>query len=46
MEYLLKIMGDIAPSEGMAQIAREFGVAREGLYKSMQPLICNGLKTA
>jgi probable addiction module antidote protein len=37
MEYLLKIMGDIARSEGMSQIARELGVTREGLYKSLAP---------
>jgi probable addiction module antidote protein len=37
MRYLLKIMGDIARSEGMTQIARELGVTREGLYKSLAP---------
>jgi probable addiction module antidote protein len=37
MEYLLKIMSDIARSEGMSQIARELGVTREGLYKSLAP---------
>ncbi|GHV77323.1 transcriptional regulator [Spirochaetia bacterium] len=37
MEYLLKIMGDIARSEGMTQIARERGVTREVLYKSLAP---------
>jgi probable addiction module antidote protein len=37
MEYLLKIMGQIARSEGMSQIARELGVTREGLYKSLAP---------
>jgi probable addiction module antidote protein len=37
MAYLLKIMGDIARSEGMTQIARELGVTREGLYKSLAP---------
>jgi probable addiction module antidote protein len=37
VEYLLKIMGDIARSEGMSQIARELGVTREGLYKSLAP---------
>jgi probable addiction module antidote protein len=37
IEYLLKIMGDIARSEGMSQIARELGVTREGLYKSLAP---------
>jgi probable addiction module antidote protein len=37
VEYLLKIMGDIVRSEGMSQIARELGVTREGLYKSLAP---------
>jgi probable addiction module antidote protein len=37
VEYLLKIMGHIARSEGMSQIARELGVTREGLYKSLAP---------
>jgi probable addiction module antidote protein len=36
-KYLLKIMGAIARSEGMAQIARELGVTRMGLYKSLSP---------
>ncbi|MDR3171549.1 MAG: putative addiction module antidote protein [Treponema sp.] len=34
-KYLLKIMDAIARSEGMSQIARELGVTREGLYKSL-----------
>jgi probable addiction module antidote protein len=37
MEFLLKTMRHIARSEGMAQIARELGVTREGLYKSLSP---------
>ncbi|MDR1278161.1 MAG: putative addiction module antidote protein [Treponema sp.] len=37
VEYLLKIMGHIARSAGMSQIARELGVSREGLYKSLAP---------
>jgi probable addiction module antidote protein len=37
IKYLLKIMGAIARSEGMAQIARELGVTRMGLYKSLSP---------
>jgi probable addiction module antidote protein len=36
-KYLLKIMDAIARSEGMAQIARELGVTRMGLYKSLSP---------
>jgi probable addiction module antidote protein len=37
IEFLLKTMGYIARSEGMAQIACELGVTREGLYKSLSP---------
>jgi probable addiction module antidote protein len=37
MEFLLKTVGHIARSEGMSQIARELGVTREGLYKSLAP---------
>jgi probable addiction module antidote protein len=37
IKYLLKIMSAIARSEGMAQIARELGVTRMGLYKSLSP---------
>jgi probable addiction module antidote protein len=37
IKYLLKTMGAIARSEGMAQIARELGVTRMGLYKSLSP---------
>jgi probable addiction module antidote protein len=37
IEYVLKIMGHIARSEGMSQIARELNVTREGLYKSLAP---------
>jgi probable addiction module antidote protein len=37
MKFLLKTVGHIARSEGMAQIARELGVTREGLYKSLSP---------
>jgi probable addiction module antidote protein len=35
VKYLLKIMDAIARSEGMAQIARELGITRMGLYKSL-----------
>jgi probable addiction module antidote protein len=34
-EFFLKALGDAARSEGMAQIARETGVTREGLYTSL-----------
>jgi len=36
-ELLLSIVGDIARSRGMTQIARELGVSREGLYRSIAP---------
>jgi probable addiction module antidote protein len=34
-EFFLTALGDAARSEGMAQIAREIGVTREGLYTSL-----------
>jgi probable addiction module antidote protein len=34
-EYLLKAIGDIARSEGMAQIAQELNLDRASLYKSL-----------
>jgi probable addiction module antidote protein len=37
VEFLLDIVGALARSEGMTQIARELGVTREGLYKSLSP---------
>ena len=37
IEFLLKTIGYVARSEGMSQIARELGVTREGLYKSLSP---------
>ncbi|MDR0656888.1 MAG: putative addiction module antidote protein [Treponema sp.] len=36
-ELLLSVIGDIARSKGMAQIARELNVARESLYRSLSP---------
>ena len=36
-EYLLKAIGDIARSKGMAQIARELNLDRTSLYKSLSP---------
>ena len=36
-EYLLSVIGDIARSKGMAQIARELNLDRKGLYKSLAP---------
>jgi probable addiction module antidote protein len=37
MTFLLKTVGYIVRSEGMAQIAREMGVNQEGLSKSLVP---------
>ncbi|MDR3191510.1 MAG: putative addiction module antidote protein [Treponema sp.] len=36
-EYLLKAIGDIARSKGMAQIARDLNLDRASLYKSLSP---------
>jgi probable addiction module antidote protein len=36
-ELLLSVIGDIARSKGMAQIAKELNVARESLYRSLSP---------
>jgi probable addiction module antidote protein len=36
-KFLLDVIGALARSEGMSQIARELGVTREGLYKSLAP---------
>lgn len=36
-DFLVSIVGDIARSKGMTQIARELGVTRKGLYKSLAP---------
>lgn len=35
IEFLLKVIGDIARSNGMAQIARELNLNRESLYRSL-----------
>jgi probable addiction module antidote protein len=37
LDFLLKTIGDIARSKGMAQIARELNLDRVGLYKSLAP---------
>jgi probable addiction module antidote protein len=37
-EFLFKTIGYIARSKGMAQIARELKLNREGLYTSLSPL--------
>ena len=36
-ELILSVVSDIARSKGMAQIARELGLSREGLYRSLTP---------
>jgi probable addiction module antidote protein len=36
-EYLLRAIGDVARSKGMAQIARELNLDRASLYKSLSP---------
>ena len=35
MEFLFRLIGDIARSKGMAQIARELNLNRESLYRSL-----------
>ena len=35
--FLLSVVGDIARSEGMTKIARNLGMSREGLYRSLSP---------
>jgi probable addiction module antidote protein len=35
MEFLFKVIGDIARSKGMAQIARDLNLNRESLYRSL-----------
>ncbi|MCL1832861.1 MAG: putative addiction module antidote protein [Leptospirales bacterium] len=37
IDFLLNILNALARSKGMAQIAAELGVSREGLYKSLAP---------
>jgi probable addiction module antidote protein len=36
-DFLLRTIGHIARSKGMTQIAKELGVDRVGLYKSLAP---------
>ena len=36
-DFLLSILNALARSKGMAQIAADLGVSREGLYKSLSP---------
>jgi probable addiction module antidote protein len=35
MEFLFKVIGDIARSKGMAQIAMDLNLNRESLYRSL-----------
>jgi probable addiction module antidote protein len=37
MAFLFKVIGDIARSKGMAQIARELGLNHESLYTALSP---------
>lgn len=37
VEFLFKVIGDIARSKGMAQIARELGLNRESLHIAFSP---------
>ena len=36
-KFLFKTLGALARSRGMSEIAKELGVTREGLYKSLSP---------
>jgi probable addiction module antidote protein len=36
-KFLFETLGALTRAAGMAQIARELGVTREGLYKSLSP---------
>jgi probable addiction module antidote protein len=36
-EFLFEIIGDIARSKGMTEIARELNLNREGLYTALSP---------
>jgi len=37
LDFLLSVLNALARSKGMAEIAEELGVSREGLYKSLSP---------
>ncbi len=37
IDFLLSILNALSRSKGMAQIASELGVSREGLYRSLSP---------
>lgn len=34
--FILKALGDVARSKGMATVARDAGITREGLYKAVR----------
>lgn len=36
-KFLFEVLSALARSKGMTKIARELGVTREGLYKSLSP---------
>ena len=36
-DFLLSVLNALARSKGMAQVAADLGVTREGLYKSLSP---------
>ena len=35
--YIAAALGDIARARGMAKLAKETGISREGLYKALSP---------
>ena len=37
IDFLLSVINALARSKGIAQIAQDLGVSREGLYKSLSP---------
>ncbi|MCL2094199.1 MAG: putative addiction module antidote protein [Treponema sp.] len=37
LDFILRTFGHIARSKGMTHIAKELGVTRKGLYKSLSP---------
>ena len=37
IDFLLSVINALARSKGMAEIAADLGVSREGLYKSLAP---------
>lgn len=43
--YVAAALGDIARARGMAQLAKDTGISREGLYKALSPGGNPGLAT-